>query len=52
MPFSKNGIRFLTDKFLSEIRRGCNTCQCPPPKIPTSSHAQVRTGVTVDKLPD
>lgn len=50
MGYNKNGIRYLTDKYLSEIRRGCNSVNCPPSKIPTSSLSHEGLGVTVERL--
>lgn len=36
MYLNKNGVPFVTAKMLSEMKKGCNTGQCPPLETSTS----------------
>lgn len=48
----RNGIPFLKGNYYSEMKKGCNTCQCSPPVTVTSSSRQARTGVTLGRYRD
>lgn len=50
MRKDKNGIPILGESYVSEMRKGCNSANCPPPVIKTSSRE--RTGATLGRYRD
>lgn len=50
MTRNKNGIPNLTRSYFAEMKKGCNSANCPPLELSTSSAHEARTGVTLGKL--
>jgi len=49
MDLDKNGIPILGKDYIARMKKGCNTRQCPPPAISTSSSRKERTGAVLGK---
>lgn len=51
MIYNKNGIPFLTNHMVRNMKRGCNTGQCPPPALSTPYPDERTKGVTGGNIP-
>jgi len=52
MTRNRNGIPNLTRGYFEEMKKGCNSANCPPLGKSTSSRPKQETGVTLERYPD